>query len=114
MLTKTEEIARYAEFLASLPADSYLADLLADSLPLVKDQIEQDLAMPGAVKTCLEIRAEYEKEAKQAQAAALKERNELIRLGAEKLHLERVVCQMKAEARKLVDSMNHVRSVAVV
>ena len=45
-MTKTEEIELYRTFVESLPADSYLADLLAGTIPLVEATIRNDHCFP--------------------------------------------------------------------
>lgn len=53
-MTKTEEIAHYRAFVEALPRNSYLADILAGTVPWVEANIRDDISWPLPLESTMQ------------------------------------------------------------
>ena len=98
MLTKAQELDIYSAFLQSLPRNSYLADLLADTLPLIEDAIRSDLAMPGTLSQLHQFKRDADAELKTVRAEIEKARQELAVVQQRTARIERNATAAVADA----------------
>lgn len=75
-MNKSEELSALDRFVESLPADTYLADLLKEARPFIERDLRCDLAL-DTIGDLLRHRASLAAEIKEARAAWLVERQQI-------------------------------------
>jgi len=107
-LTKSEEIESYRQFLAGLPRNGYLADILAGTDKEVEALIRSDLGWPLSVAQNIEARRYADEELAKVVAKADQARAQLRDTQAELLRCQKWAAECLDNANAIADRARRV------
>jgi RNAse (barnase) inhibitor barstar len=105
-MTKTQEIEHLRAFVAALPKDSYLADILAPTVDTITDMIRNDIALPSRLYCVWSDLARANEEQNTLAAQIREQRQELAQL--EQSHARFIERRMRdlAEIREKMSDLH--------
>ncbi len=107
-MTKTEEIERFREIVASLPKGSYLHGLLSGTEDFVADMIRNDIAHPSFTIANWRRDFELRDQIKDLEARAVDLNNELAQLNASYRSAQGLYERLRAEAKSCGERMQRI------